>query len=167
MSKSDKILVFIVDDDALYLKSVIIGLGSDYKDQVEFKYFYNSSELFSELKSDAKMPDLILLDYNLEINLSGIEIIKKIKSINSTLDVVVVSSQKNLQTVFSSIKTGARTYIQKSADVLTDIKKVVEQKISVTQEREKEKMLVKTLAIVGVVVVLAVLLFFVFSFKVA
>lgn len=163
MSKIDKILVFVVDDDVMYLKSIIIGLSTKYKDKVVFKYFSNSSELFSELESETQMPDLILLDYNLEINISGIEVIQKIKQFNSSLDIVMVSSQKNLQTTFSTLKTGARTYIQKSDNVLNDVGKVVDEKIEIKERKEKGDRLMKVALIVGgslLLLVVVVLYFF-------
>jgi len=157
MSKLDKILVFVVDDDIMYLKSIIIGLSTKYKEQVVFKYFSNSAELFSELESETALPDLILLDYNLEINISGIEVIQKIKSFNSNLDIVMVSSQKNLQTVFSTLKTGARTYIQKSENVLHDVKKIVEEKIALKQAVEDKRKLYKIAVMIGAIVLFLML----------
>ena len=121
MNKDGKMLVFVVDDDVFYLKTVVMGLDKHYHTSVVFKYFFNPHDLLAELKKIEQMPDLILLDYNLDYNISGIDLLKEVKSINSALDVVMVSSQQNLQTVFSTLKNGARSYIQKGDKVLVEI----------------------------------------------
>jgi|GEM_PF-1024127 len=140
MNKDGKMLVFVVDDDVFYLKTVVMGLDKHYHSSVVFKYFFNSHDLLAELKKSEHMPDLILLDYNLDDNISGIDLLKEVKSINSTLDVVMVSSQQNLQTVFSTLQNGARSYIQKGDKVLVEIKKTIDDKlISIKQEAQNRK----------------------------
>ena len=66
MNKDGKMLVFLVDDDVFYLKTVVMGLDKHYHSSVVFKYFFNSHDLLAELKKREHMPDLILLDYNLD-----------------------------------------------------------------------------------------------------
>ena len=103
-----------------------------------------------------------MLDYILDYYISGIDLLKEVKSINSALDVVMVSSQQNLQTVFSTLKNGARSYIQKGDKVLVEIKKTIDDKlISIKQEAQNKiikKWITGTFVVVAAAVVLMLLI---------
>ncbi len=59
MNKDGKMLVFVVDDDVFYLKTVVMGLDKHYHTSVVFKYFFNPNDLLAELKKIEQMPDQI------------------------------------------------------------------------------------------------------------
>ncbi|MCX6182312.1 MAG: response regulator [Bacteroidetes bacterium] len=163
MSKQDKLTILVVDDDVFYLKSIIIGLDGKYHDKVNFKYFFNPIDLLNQLKANEFQVDLILLDYNLDNSISGIELIQRIKAINPQFDIVMVSSQQNLQTVFSTIKSGARTYIQKGSNILKDLQDCVDNKIA---SKEDERLAKKTKKIaIFAIPILVVILFTLYLLK--
>ena len=92
---SDRLKIFLVDDDALYLKSSEIEFKLHTDCTVET---YASGELCMQYLSHN--PDVIFLDYRLDdINknaLNGIETLDKIKRFNSDIPVVILSAQENI-----------------------------------------------------------------------
>ena len=77
----EKIKIFLVDDDALFLKSLEI----DFLNHADFKIeTFPTGEAC--LKSLSQNPDVIILDYQLDgidpTAMNGIETLNKIKEIN-------------------------------------------------------------------------------------
>lgn len=61
MNSTQKIKLFLVDDDALLLKS----MGLDFKEHTDFEIeTYATGELC--IKNLSKKPDIIILDYHLD-----------------------------------------------------------------------------------------------------
>jgi DNA-binding NarL/FixJ family response regulator len=82
MNKKNKIMLFLVDDDALYLRALEIDFiqHADF----EIKTFATGELCIENLNS---LPDVIILDYQLDSILksamNGIETLDKNKSIQS------------------------------------------------------------------------------------
>lgn len=153
--------VYVVDDDVFYLKSVILGLSAEYSDSIFFRYFFNGNELIAKLRSGEEQADVVLLDYNLDSKdlLHGVELIREIKKINSKIEVVVVSAQTNNQTALTVIKAGAISYVQKGAEILNDLRVILNKAIRIKlNEKEKKPMLGWVGVLLAVVVALVIFL---------
>lgn len=102
-------LIFIVEDDVLYQEMLKNELHQNQYDNIEV--YTGGTECIGNLH---KVPDIVMLDYNLNENMNGIQVLKKIKKSNSHTQVIMFSAQERLEVVINSIKYGAYDYIIKN-----------------------------------------------------
>ena len=62
------------------------------------------------------LPDLVLLDIGLP-DMNGIEVLKKIKSIDPHIVVIMITAYEDTETVISAMKCGAYDYVVKPIDM--------------------------------------------------
>jgi two-component system, OmpR family, response regulator len=120
----NKIKVFLVDDDAVYLKLSQI----DLLDQGDFDVeTYATGELC--LKNLSRNPDLIVLDYDLngidKNAMNGIQTLDKIKRYNSDINVVMMSSQSEIDVAVNCMQHRAFDYIVKDKTAYMRLKNVI------------------------------------------
>ena len=93
MKSENKPLLFLVDDDALYVKALEVEFLQHTDFVVET---FATAELCIARLSEK--PNLIILDYHLDgidkNAMNGLSALKKIKSINQDIPVVMLSSQR-------------------------------------------------------------------------
>src|SRR6187431_1249523 len=110
---NEKIKLFLVDDDALFLKSLEIEFHHHTDFSVET---FATGELC--LENLSHKPDVIILDYHLngidKNAMNGIETLDKIKSINPDIPVVMLSSQDKIDVAISCMHHRAFDYVVKS-----------------------------------------------------
>lgn len=111
---SKKIIVF--EDDFRLLSAMTTILNSS-KFQVISSY--ESYEDYSKNKILDLSYDIALIDVNLN-GISGIDIIKKLKSRNPYLKVIMLSNETNLNTVYDAFINGADGYLLK-IDAITNL----------------------------------------------
>ncbi|MEO6729601.1 MAG: response regulator [Ferruginibacter sp.] len=113
MSTNKKISVFIVDDDAMYLKLLEKELSE--KPEYSITTFATGERCVENLSEN---PDIIVLDYylnGLEKNaLNGLETLSRIKSAHPEIPVIMLSSQDKIEVAVNCMKLQAVEYIVKS-----------------------------------------------------
>ncbi len=120
----NKILLFLVDDDALFLKSLEI----EFTDKTEsvIKTF-PTGELC--LENISQNPDVIILDYflnSIDRNaINGLETLDKIKTANQAIPVVMLSSQDKIDVAVNCMKHHAFDYIVKSETAFIRLQKTI------------------------------------------
>src|SRR4051812_15109916 len=112
MKTEDKIKLFLVDDDALFLKSLEIEFLQHADFAIET---YNSGEsCIKRLEADTDKPDLIILDFHLDgidkDAMNGLNTLDKIKDINAGINVVMLSSQDKIEVAVSCMQHQALDY---------------------------------------------------------
>jgi DNA-binding NtrC family response regulator len=136
MNNGNKIKLFLVDDDALFLKSLEIEFlhGADFAIET-----FATGELCAENLS--RHPDIIILDYYLDSidknAMNGIETLDKIKSINPDIPVVILSSQDNIDVAIDCMHHKAYDYVVKSETAFMRLRKIITN-ISSYKKIEKE-----------------------------
>ena len=105
------IKVFIVEDDEWYSEYIKHNLLL-YQD-LEAEIFINGTECLKNLKDK---PDIITIDYRLP-DMSGEELLVKIKDFNPDIDVIIISEQDKIETAVDLLKLGAYDYIVKTDDI--------------------------------------------------
>src|SRR5690349_19855840 len=109
---SEKLKLFLVDDDALFLKSLEIEFLQHSDFTVET--FSSGEQCLAHLDNK---PDVIILDYNLNsINkkaMNGIETLDKMKATNPNIPVVMLSSQDKIDVAISCMHHRAFDYVVK------------------------------------------------------
>lgn len=122
--QQNRIKIFLVDDDALFLKSLEI----EFLEETDFDIkTFSSGELC--LNNLSYHPDVVILDYFLAgINktaMNGIETLDKIKSLKSDIHVVMLSSQDKIDVAVSCMHHGAFDYVVKSETSFLRLQKII------------------------------------------
>lgn len=137
MSNSKKIKLFLVDDDPLYLKMLEIEL-LQFGDYI-LENFPTGEKCIANL--DQK-PDVIVLDYYLDSldksAMNGIQVLDQIKSINSDIPVVMLSSQDKIEVAVDCMHHNAFDYIVKSETAFVRLRKAI---TTITHIKRTEKAL--------------------------
>lgn len=120
--KNEKIKLFLVDDDAVFLKALEIEFLHHTDFTVET---FASGELC--LENLSHNPDVIILDYHLDgidkTAMNGIETLDKIKAINPDIPVVMLSSQDKIDVAISCMHHRAFDYVMKSETAFIRLQK--------------------------------------------
>lgn len=122
--KNEKIKLFLVDDDAVFLKSLEI----EFLQHADFIInTFPTGELCMENLS--QNPDVIILDYHLDgidkNAMNGIETLDKIKVYNQDIPVVMLSSQDKIDVAINCMHHRAFDYIVKSETAFMRLQKVI------------------------------------------
>ena len=124
MNNSDKIKLFLVDDDAVFLKSLEI----EFLEHADFSIeTFATGELC--LANISHAPDIIILDYHLDgidsAAINGIDTLDKIKAINPDIPVVMLSSQDKIDVAINCMHHRAFDYVVKSETAFVRLHKII------------------------------------------
>lgn len=123
MSK-EKIKIFLVDDDALFLKSLEIEFLRHGDFLIES--FGTGEHCLENL---SHIPDVIILDYHLDgidINaMNGIATLDKIKADYPDIPVVMLSSQDKIEVAIDCMHHRAFDYVVKSETAFMRLQKII------------------------------------------
>jgi DNA-binding NtrC family response regulator len=124
MTSEKKILLFLVDDDVLFLKSLQIEFTQNTDSDIQT---YVTGELC--LESISQNPDVIILDYHLDSSdrnaINGLETLDKIKKINPEIPVIMLSSQDSIDVAVNCMKHLAFDYIVKSETAFLRLQRTI------------------------------------------
>ncbi len=124
MKHDNKIKLFLVDDDALFLKSLEI----EFLQHADFtiETFATGELCVANLSHD---PDVIILDYRLDgiekDAINGIETLDKIKAFNPDIPVVMLSSQDKIDVAINCMHHRAFDYVVKSETAFIRLQKII------------------------------------------
>lgn len=101
-------MIFIIEGSVVY-KDLIVGYlqSKKYKN---LKVYQNGEECMKDLHLK---PDVIVLDYLLP-NMTGLELMSKIKKNHTDVDFIFLSGQNDLEIAVQIMKIGAADYIVKN-----------------------------------------------------
>lgn len=124
MKTENKKMIFLVDDDALLLKSMEI----DFRNEGTFTVkTFATGELCIANLSDK--PDVIILDYHLDgidkNAMNGIETLDKIKAVYPDIPVVMLSSQDKIEVAVSCMHHKAFDYVVKSETAFMRLQRII------------------------------------------
>jgi DNA-binding NtrC family response regulator len=113
MGNPPKIKLYLVDDDAVFLKSLEIDFTSTPYFEV---YCFQTGE--ECLAAMGEKPDIIILDYLLDglnpLAMNGIQTLDGIKAIDDNIPVIMLSGQDRIQVAVDCMHHKAFDYIVKS-----------------------------------------------------
>ncbi|MBC7640811.1 MAG: response regulator [Flavobacterium sp.] len=122
--KENKIKVFLVDDDALLLKTLEVEFLQHGDFDIET--FPTGEKCLENL---FKNPDIIVLDYHLDGivkgAMNGIATLDKIKEHNIDIPVIMLSSQDKIEVAVSCMHHKAFDYVIKSETAFVRLKKII------------------------------------------
>lgn len=111
MKPLSQIRIFSVEDSFVYsyvLEQTLIEHGN-----FKITTFTSGEECIDALSRS--IPDIIILDYNLEKGMNGLEVLRQIRK-RTRIPVIVLSSQPDVQVAADFLKEGATDYIQKKSN---------------------------------------------------
>jgi len=104
-------LVFFVDDDKMILNLLEYTFKS--RAGIQVKTFFSGEECLENMHLK---PDLVVLDHLFPDDtgqLSGLDVIKKMREADKKVSIVVLSSQQDEELIPEFLKVGAKQYISK------------------------------------------------------
>ena len=122
--KNEKIHLFLVDDDAIFLKL----LEAEFLQHADFLIeTYPTGEACMDNLSHN--PDVIILDYFLDgidkTAMNGIDTLDKIKAFNPDIPVVMLSSQDKIDVAINCMHHRAFDYVVKSETAFVRLQKII------------------------------------------
>jgi len=122
--KEEKIKIFLVDDDAVFLKLLEIEFLAHADFSIEA--FATGELCLAQLHTN---PDVIVLDYHLDgidtTAINGIETLDRIKSINPDIPVIMLSSQDKIDVAINCMHHRAVDYVVKSETAFMRLQKII------------------------------------------
>jgi two-component system OmpR family response regulator len=131
----EKIKIFLVDDDALLLKSLEI----DFLEHADFMVeTFATGELC--MKNLDRKPDIIILDYHLDgidkNAMNGLATLDQIKAQNPDIPVIMLSSQDKIDVAINCMHHHAFDYVVKSETAFMRLQKII---TTIFQYKKMEK----------------------------
>lgn len=124
MSKEEKIKIFLVDDDAVFLKLLEVEFLQHGDFVIET---YATGEICVE--NLAHNPDVIILDYFLDgidkTAMNGLDTLDKIKVFNPEIPVIMLSCQDKIEVAVNCMHHRAFDYVVKSETAFVRLKKII------------------------------------------
>jgi two-component system, OmpR family, response regulator len=124
MNNINKIKLFLVDDDVVFLKLLEIEFLQNADFVIET---FPTGELC--VKNLMHNPDIIILDYHLDgidkNAMNGIQTLDKIKAINSDVPVIMLSSQDKIEVAVDCMHHRAADYVVKSETAFMRLQKII------------------------------------------
>ncbi len=124
MANEKKVKIFLVDDDAVFLKSLEIEFMQHGDFAIET---YATGEIC--LQNLSNRPDVIVLDYYLngidKNAMNGLDTLDKIKIFDKEIPVVMLSSQDKIDVAISCMHHMAFDYVVKSETAFVRLQKII------------------------------------------
>ena len=136
-SNSNRVKLFLVDDDALFLKLLEI----EFLEHADFDIeTFATGELC--LKNLTHKPDIIILDYHLDGiqqgAMNGVDTLDKIKAFDADIPVIMLSSQDKIDVAINCMHHKAFDYVVKSETAFVRLQKII---TAIYQYKKMEKQL--------------------------
>jgi two-component system OmpR family response regulator len=133
--KEHKIKLFLVDDDAMFLKLLELEFLQNADFEIET---FPTGELC--LNRLSQHPDVIILDYQLDgidkNAMNGIQTLDKIKAVNPDIPVIMLSSQDKIEVAIDCMHHRAFDYVVKSETAFIRLRKIM---TTIFQYKKMEK----------------------------
>ncbi len=110
--KTNSTNIFIVEDDPFFANMLNERLKKESYNNVHV--YHTGEEALNKLY---EQPDIVILDHGLG-KLNGIQVLKKIKSVNPNIQVIFLSAQEQMNVAIQALKYGAYDYLEKNSDGL-------------------------------------------------
>lgn len=151
MIEENENLIFLVDDDEMYLKAMTHKVSKNAKAKV--KSFTSGEDCLASINEN---PDLVVTDFFLSASnpdaMNGDELLKRVKEYDENISVLMMSAQEHASLASTFIKLGADDYIDKNLKNINQamegvsdrMKDIHLEKISAAQEKLRQTLLTFT-----------------------
>lgn len=123
--RKKSILIYIIDDDMVFSKSISYQLSRNLATDIKVKIFSSFDEFMQNIH---RKPDIVIVDYYLQNNdsIDGIILLHKIKDALKNTEVVILAGESSIDMAIDTIKNGAYDFIRKNSNVFQRIKLTIE-----------------------------------------
>ena len=121
MKSKDEPRIFVVEDNLFYQQMIAKQLESLSGDI----YFFTKGEQC--LKAMDKKPAIVVMDYDLEGVINGLDTLQAIRKFNDTIYVILFSSQKSLNTTENHNRYGSFIYLEKKKHSFAKLRNLIEE----------------------------------------
>jgi len=120
MEQQQQPRIFIVEDNLLYQQLIAKELESISGDI----YFYTKGE--NCLENLDKHPSVIILDYNLEGEMNGLDTLQEIRKFDCSIYVILFSNQKDINTTANKRHYGTFNFVEKKDQSFRLLKQMID-----------------------------------------
>jgi two-component system, OmpR family, response regulator len=116
--------IFIVEDNLIYQQLIARELES-FGGQL---FFYTTGEHC--IANLSRQPSIVVLDYNLDGEINGLETLEEIRKFDPSIFVVLFSSQKDVHSCENQQRYGSFDFVEKKDHSFSVLKKLLQAKVS-------------------------------------
>ncbi|HXB28996.1 MAG TPA: response regulator [Puia sp.] len=116
--------IFIVEDNLLYQQLIAREL-EDFGGPL---FFYTTGEHC--LANICRRPSIVVLDYNLDGEINGLETLEEIRKFDPSIFVILFSSQKDVHSNENQQRYGSFDFLEKKEQSFTLLKQLLKAKVS-------------------------------------
>jgi CheY-like chemotaxis protein len=120
MELNQQPVIFVVEDNLIYQSLIAKELESIGGD---IHFYTNGEACLNELD---KKPSVIVMDYNLEGEMNGLDTLQQVRHTNPDVYVILFSSQKGLNTKEIFMQYGSFDFLEKNSLSLRALRKMVD-----------------------------------------
>jgi CheY-like chemotaxis protein len=120
MELTQQPVIFVVEDNLIYQNLIAKELESVSKN---IHFYTNGESCLDELD---KKPSVIVLDYNLDGKMNGLDTLQRVRDINPEVYVILFSSQKGLNTKEIFLQYGSFDFLEKNSLSLRTLRQMVD-----------------------------------------
>lgn len=142
--------IFVVEDDILYLN--LINKELEKMGYVNVKSFATGKEAMSNLD---RKPDIALLDYFLEKDYTGMDVLKKIKQRFPDTQSIFLTASDDVNIAVDTMRNGAYDYIVKGDTAFIRIRHLLKKISEENERKDKSRSIIRF----QVYVIIAIILF--------
>ena len=117
MSKSNQINIFIVEDNNVFRMALKADIENTFTKKNIKIHLFETGEACKEIFKEVK-PEVVILDYNLNSKfpnaINGIKVLDWIKKSNPNTNVIMLTSEDDIEIALKSFHHGASDYVVKS-----------------------------------------------------
>ena len=116
--------IFIVEDNLLYQQLIareLEGFGGPL-------FFYTTGEHC--LANICRRPSIVVLDYNLDGEINGLETLEEIRKFDPSIFVILFSSQKEVYSSENQRRYGSFDFLEKKEQSFSLLKQILKAKVS-------------------------------------
>lgn len=117
--------IFIVEDNLLYQQLIareLEGFGGPL-------FFYTTGEHC--LANICRRPSVVVLDYNLDGEINGLETLEEIRKFDPSIFVILFSSQKEVYSSENQRRYGSFDFLEKKEQSFSLLKQILKAKVSI------------------------------------
>lgn len=145
--------IFVVEDDILYLNLILKEL--EKMGYVNVKSFNTGKEAIHNL---TEKPDVALLDYFLEKDYTGMDILKKLKQRFPDTQVIFLTASDDVNIAVDTMRNGAYDYIVKGDTAFIRIRHLLKKISEENEQKTKSRSIIRFQIYVIVAIILISLL---------
>lgn len=163
---ADKRYIFLVDDEPIQNEMLKDYLNERFV--YDIRTFDNGEEMLQHMHLH---PEIVVLDYHLSSNKpdakNGVEVLKLLKDKHPEVQVIMLSGQDKIDVAIDSMKYGAYDYVVKGETAFSRTENVLNNLSELHKVKTINKAYKRTIVllsiIIGLIIVLAIALYFFMS----